>query len=132
MVTAQTAMRSIFEAQFTELRSMVKKAVQSSLTTPSRSKSGVSCPETSKPGKIRIVKIQPIMISLPMGVEVADIGPIEIDLARIPLKTLNLVQREVVVELQEREQATYQANEELWKMARELKREACTLLAQVE
>ena len=43
------------------------------------------------------------MISFPMRVEVADIGPIEIDLVRIPLKTLNLVQREVAVELQERE-----------------------------
>ena len=50
-----------------------------------------------------------------MGVEVADVGPIEIDLARVPLKKLNLVQREVTTELQEREQATYQANEELRK-----------------
>ena len=69
------------------------------------------------------------MISLPMGVEVADVGPIEIDLACVPLKTLNLVQREVAVELQEREQATYQANEELWNIARELRREAHTLTA---
>ena len=82
---------------------MVKKAAQSSLTTPSRSKSGISRPETSKAGKTRIVKIQPTIISLPTGVKVVDVGPIEIDLARIPLKTLNLVQREVAAELQERE-----------------------------
>ena len=107
MVTAQTAMRSIFEAQFVELRSMVEKVAQSSLTTPSRAESGVSRPETSKAGKTRIVKIQPTMISLPTGVKDADVGPIEIDLARVPLKTLNLVQREVTAELQEREQATY-------------------------
>lgn len=81
----------------------------------------------SKPGKTRIVKIQPTMISLPTGVEVANVGPIEIDFAHIPLKTLNLVQREVTAELQEREQATYQANEELRKTTRELRREACTL-----
>ena len=42
MVTAQTTMRSIFEAQFAKLRSMVEKAAQSSLTTPSRLESGVS------------------------------------------------------------------------------------------
>ena len=53
----------------------------------------------SKAGKTRIVKIQPTMISLPTGVEVADVGPIEIDLARIPLKTFNLVQREVAAKL---------------------------------
>ena len=53
------------------------------------------------------------MIPLPMGVEVVDVGSIEIDLARIPLKTLNLVQREVTAELQEREQVMYEANEEL-------------------
>ena len=70
------------------------------------------------------------MISLLTRVKVADVGPIEIDLARIPLKTLNLVQREVTAELQEREQATYQANEELRKTARELRREARTLTAQ--
>ena len=132
MVTAQTAMRSIFQAQFIELRSMVEKVAQSSLTTPSRSESGVSHPETSKPGKTRIVKIQPTMISLPTGVKVIDVGPIDIDLARIPLKTLNLVQREVATELQEREQATYQANEELRKTTRELKREERTLSAQAE
>ena len=107
MVTAQTAMRSVFEAQFAELRSMVEKVAQSSLTTPSRAESGISRLETSKVGKTRIVKIQPTMISLPTGVEVADVGPIEIDLACIPLKTLNLVQREVAAELQEREQVTY-------------------------
>ena len=95
-------MRSVFEAQFVELRNMVEKAAQSSLTTPSRSESGVSRLETLKAGKNRIVKIEPTMISLPMGVKVADVGPIEIDLARIPLKTLNLVQREVTAELQER------------------------------
>ena len=67
-----------------------------------------------------------------MGVEIVDIGPIEIDLARVPLKTLNLVQREVVVELQEREQVTYQENEELWKTVRELRHEAHALTAQVE
>ena len=72
------------------------------------------------------------MISLPTGVEVADVGPIEIDLARAPLKTLNLVQREVALELQEREQATYQANQELRKIARELRHEARALTAQVE
>ena len=72
------------------------------------------------------------MILLPTGVEVADVGPIEIDLARIPLKTLNLVQREVVVELQEREQVTYQANEELQKTTRELRPEARTLTTQAE
>ena len=86
MVTAQTAMRSIFEAQFAELRSMVEKVAQSSLTMPSRSESGASCPETSKVGKSRIVTIQPMMISLPTGVEVADVGPIEIDLVHVPLK----------------------------------------------
>ena len=111
---------------------MVEKATQSSLTTPSRSENGVLRPETSKLGKTRIVKIHPTMISLPMGVEFADVGPIEIDLARIPLKTLNLVQREVAAELQEREQATYQANKELRKMARQLRLEAHTLSAQVE
>ena len=42
MVTTQTAMRSVFEAQFVELRSMVEKAARSSLTTPSRSESGTS------------------------------------------------------------------------------------------
>ena len=62
MVTAQTAMRSVFEAQFAKLRSMVKKAAQSSLTMPSRSESGASHPETSKAIKTRIVKIQPTMI----------------------------------------------------------------------
>ena len=82
---------------------MVEKAVQSSLTTPSRLESGVSRPKASKPGKTRIVKIQQTMISLPTGVKVADIGPIEIDLGHIPLKTLNLAQREVIAELQERE-----------------------------
>ena len=61
----------------------------------------------SKADKSRIVKIQPMMISLPTRVEVADVGPIEIDLTHVPLKTLNLVQREVTTELQEREQATY-------------------------
>ena len=86
---------------------MVEKAAWSSLTMPSRSESGASCQETSKAGKSRIVQIQPTMISLPTGVEVADVGPIEIDLAHIPLKTLNLVQREVAAELQEREQVTY-------------------------
>ena len=121
MVTAQTAMRSEFEAQFAELRSMVEKAAQSSLTTPNKSESGVSRPETSKPGKTRIVKIQLTMISLPIGVKVADVGPIKIDLMCIPPKTLNLVQREVAAELQEREQVTYQANEELRKIARELR-----------
>lgn len=113
MVTAQTSMRSKFKAQFVELRSIVQKAVQSSLTTPSRAESGVSHLETSKEGKTKIVMIQPTMISLPTGVEVVDVGPIEIDLARIPLKTLNLVQREVATELQEREKVTYQVNEEL-------------------
>ena len=132
MVTAQTMMRSVFEAQFTEPRSMVEKVAQSSLTTPSRSESGISHPETLKLGKTRIVKIQPTMISLPTGVEVADIGPIEIDLACIPLKPLNLIQREVAVELQEREQATYQVNEELQKIAIELRQEACTLTSQAE
>ena len=111
---------------------MVEKAVRSSLTMPSRSESGASHPETSKAGKSRIVQIQPTMISLPTGVEVVDVGPIEIDLVRLPLKTLNLVQREVAAELQEREQAMYQANEELRKTARELRCEACTLIAQVE
>ena len=100
-------MRSIFNAQFVELRSMVEKAARSSLTTPSREESGALCLEMSKVGKSRIIQIQPTMISLPTGVEVANVGPIEIDLARVPLKTLNLVQREVIVELQEREQATY-------------------------
>lgn len=57
MVTAQTAMRSVFKAQFVELRSMVEKVVRSFLTTPSRSESGASCPETSKAGKSRIVQI---------------------------------------------------------------------------
>ena len=72
------------------------------------------------------------MISLPTGIKVVDVGPIEIDLTHIPLKTLNLVQREVVAELQEREQVTYQVNEELWKTSRELRREAHTLSAQAE
>ena len=72
------------------------------------------------------------MISLPIGVEVADVGSIEIDLARVPLKTLNLVQREVITELQEREQATYQENKELWKTTKELRREAHTLIAQAQ
>ena len=72
------------------------------------------------------------MISLPTGVEVADIGPIEIDLVHVPLKTLNLVQREVAAKLQEREEVTYQANEELWKTARELRHEAHALTAQAE
>ena len=103
MVTAQTAMRSVFEAEFAELRSMVEKSAPSSLTMPSRSESGASRPETSRAGKSRIIQIQPTMILLPTGVKVADVGPIEIDLACIPLKTLNLVQREVAVELQERE-----------------------------
>ena len=57
MVTAQTAMRSVFEAQFVELRSMVEKAAHSSLTMPSRSESDASRLETSKAGKSRIVKI---------------------------------------------------------------------------
>ena len=61
-----------------------------------------------------------------------DVGPIEIDLARVPLKTLNLVQREVVVKLQEREQAMYQENEELQKTAKELRREAHALTAQAK
>lgn len=108
---------------------MVEKETRSSLTMPSRSESGASCPETSKVGKSRIVQIQPTMISLPTGVEVANVGPIEIDLARVPLKTLNLIQREVTAELQEREQATYQANEELRKTARALRREARALTA---
>ena len=99
MVTAQTVMRRVFEARFTELRSMVEKAAQSSLTMPSRSKSGASRPETSRAGKSRIVQIQPMMISLPTRVEVAEVGPIEIDLVHVPLKTLNLVQREVAAEL---------------------------------
>ena len=132
MLTTQTAIRSVFEAQFAELRSMVEKVAQSSLTTPSRSESGTSHPKTSKAGKSRIVQIHPMMISLPTRVEVADLGPIEIDLARVPLKTLNLVQREVVVELQERKQGTYQANEELRKTTKELRGEAHTLTAQAE
>jgi len=74
-------MRSVFKAQFAELRSMVEKAARSSLTTPSRSESGASRLETSRAGKSKIVQIQPMMISLPMGVEVVDVGPIEIDLA---------------------------------------------------
>jgi len=45
---------------------------------------------------------------------------------------LNLVQREVTAELQEREQVMYQANEELWKIAREMRHEAHTLTAQAE
>ena len=72
------------------------------------------------------------MISLPTGGEVVDVGPIEIDLARVPLEILNLVQREVTAKLQEREQVMYQANEELRKIARELRREAHTLKTQVE
>ena len=72
------------------------------------------------------------MISLPTRVEVADVGPIEIDLACIPLKTLNLVQREVTAELQEREQVTYQENEEPRKTTKELRHEARALTAQAE
>ena len=111
---------------------MVEKAVRSSLTMPSRSESGASHPETSKAGKSRIVQIQPTMISLPTGVEVADVGPIEIDLARVPLEILNLVQREVTAKLQEREQVMYQENEELQKTTIELRCEARALTAQTE
>ena len=91
IVTAQTAMRSVFEAQFVELRSMVEKSARSSLTMPSRLESGALHPKTSKVSKSRIVQIQPMTMSLPTGVEVVDAGPMEIDLVHVPLKTLNLV-----------------------------------------
>lgn len=81
-------------------------------------------------GHTRIIQILPTSVRLPPGIQVKHAGFIEVELARISTKTLQMVQIQVHEGLREHELSTYVQNEKLMKDNAQLKQKYKTLSAQ--
>ena len=78
-----------------------------------------------------MVQILPASVRLPSGSQIEQTGFIEVDLAGIPTKTLQMVQVQVHEELKERELSTYTQNEKLVKDNAKLQQKYKTISAQL-
>lgn len=86
IVSLQTAMKSAISMQIAELKTLMERALQILTTTTSTSR--IARGGSTSQGRIRLVQILPTSVRLPSRSQIEKIGFIEVDLARIPTKTL--------------------------------------------
>ena len=113
IVSSQTEMKSAMGIKIVELMTLLEQASQIPTLTPSTS--GTLQGGSTSHGRSRLVLILPTSVRLPSGSQIEKTGFIEVDLAGIPIETLQIVQVQVHEELRERELSNYRQNEKLKK-----------------
>ena len=115
--TSQDSIKTALDLQLMKLKGITEKAVQMHLhpVFAGTGGSSPSMPSTSHAeiltlGRSTTVHIPTTSMKFPLSllqVQIRAVGPIEVNLAAIPLETLQMVQSQVFAELRERELETY-------------------------
>lgn len=113
IVSSQTEMKSMLDMKIVELKTLLERASQ--ILTTTTSTSGTPRGGSTSQGRTCFIQILPTSVILLSRSSIEQIGFIEVDLAGILTKTLQMVQVQVQEELRERELITYQQNERLTK-----------------
>ena len=113
IVSLQTTLKSAIDMQIPELKTLLERASQ---LTPKKSSSSLSPHgNPTSQEQTHVISIVPTGVRLPPDVEIEQAGFIQIDLAGIPLKILQLAQTQVQEVMRERELFRYTKNEKLKK-----------------
>lgn len=118
IVTLQHAMQTTVESKIVKLKTLLQSSPQVQ-TTPS----SVGAPREesiSEEGQTKFVRLVPKSVILPSSSPIQQSGSIEVNLAAIPIETLQVVQIQVQEELHVREETTYRKNRKLLKDTKEL------------
>ena len=129
IVSSQTAMKSVINMKIVELKTLMEQASQ--LPTPMPSTYGTLRRGSTSQGRTHFVQILPAIVRLPSGSQIEQTRFIELDLARIPIETLKMVQLQVHEELREQELSTYTQNEKIVKDNAKLQQKYKTVSAQL-
>ena len=113
IVSSQIEMKSALDMKIVELKTLLEQTVQ--IPTITTITSGTPRGGSTSQGRMRFVRILPTSVKLPSRSPIEQTGFIEVDLAGIPIDTLQMVQVQVQEELRDRELVTYQQNEKLAK-----------------
>lgn len=113
IVSSQTVLKSAIDMQIADLKTLMERASQ--LPTPTPSTYRTLWGGSTVQGKTCFIQILPASVRLPSGSQVEQTGFIEVDLARFPIETLQMVQLQVHEELREWELSTYMQNEKIVK-----------------
>ena len=131
IVIAHIKMKSALDLQIAMLKSIMERASQIQLMTQIPSTYGSPRGDSPVQGCTHIICIFPTSVKLPPGVEVEHAGFIKVDLARIPLESLQMIQAQVNEELREHELITYAKNKNLQKEKSQLQLKYKTISAQL-
>ena len=110
IVTAQTEMKSALDLQIATLNTIVENASQMQFMTQIPSTFGSQQGDSPAQGCSRSIHILPTSIRLSPGIEFEHMRFIEVDLSRIPVESLQMVQEQVNEEIRECEMITYAQN----------------------